>query len=74
MLCCMQVLLMRYSRCKDIVVGSPFAGRDVEETQRLIGFFVNVLPLHTSLEVGPSVPRRPARSHKMSCGYAPRAV
>lgn len=51
----MQVLLQRYSRCEDIVVGVPFAGRDVEETQRLVGFFVNVLPLRTTLEVGASV-------------------
>jgi amino acid adenylation domain-containing protein len=39
------VLLSRYSRQDEIVVGSPIAGRSQGELEKLIGFFVNTLPL-----------------------------
>ena len=38
-----QVLLHRYSRQNTILVGSPVAGRLLEEANALIGFFVNTL-------------------------------
>ncbi|HEV7667231.1 MAG TPA: amino acid adenylation domain-containing protein [Thermoanaerobaculia bacterium] len=38
-------LLHRYTGAEDLVVGSPFANRVAEETEGLIGFFVNTLPL-----------------------------
>ena len=44
-----QVLLSRYTGQKDIVVGAPIAGRPHEETDGLIGFFVNTLILRTDL-------------------------
>jgi amino acid adenylation domain-containing protein/non-ribosomal peptide synthase protein (TIGR01720 family) len=37
------ILLSRYSRQDDIVIGSPIAGRNHSQTASLIGFFVNTL-------------------------------
>ena len=42
-----QLLLHRYSGQKDILVGSPVAGRQSAEIENLIGFFVNTLVLRT---------------------------
>src|SRR5205085_5023381 len=39
------VLLQRYSGQRDVVVGSPVAGRRWQELEELIGFFVNTLVL-----------------------------
>jgi aspartate racemase len=39
------VLLHRYSRQEQILIGTPFAGRMVGEVENLIGFFVNALPV-----------------------------
>jgi amino acid adenylation domain-containing protein len=44
-----QLLLGRCSGSEDLVVGTPVAGRDRIEIERLIGLFVNLLPLRTSL-------------------------
>src|SRR4051794_9960075 len=49
-----KVLLHRYTRQDDIIVGSPFAGRERLETEALIGFFANTLPLRTNLDGNPS--------------------
>ncbi|HBZ82358.1 non-ribosomal peptide synthase/polyketide synthase [Brevibacillus parabrevis] len=49
LLAAFQTLLYRYSGQEDIVVGSPVAGRNRQETEKLIGFFVNTLALRTSL-------------------------
>lgn len=43
------VLLHRYTRQEDILVGSPIAGRTRSETEELIGFFVNTLVLRAQL-------------------------
>jgi amino acid adenylation domain-containing protein len=43
------VLLYRHSQQDDIIVGVPSANRSHPETERLIGFFVNMLPLRTQL-------------------------
>lgn len=47
-------LLHRYSGQKDVVIGSPSAGRDRSEIENLIGFFVNTLVLRTSFRDNPS--------------------
>ncbi len=49
-----KVLLSRYSRQQDILVGSPIAGRTQMETEGLIGFFINTLILRTDLSGNPT--------------------
>ena len=48
------ILLWRYSRQEDIVVGTPVANRTHAETEGLIGLFVNMLVLRTDLTGDPS--------------------
>ena len=48
------VLLSRYSRQTDIVIGTPIANRNRAEIEGLIGFFVNTLVLRTELDDNPS--------------------
>jgi amino acid adenylation domain-containing protein/non-ribosomal peptide synthase protein (TIGR01720 family) len=54
MLAAFKVLLHRYSREEDIVVGVPVANRNRPEIERLIGYFVNMLALRTDLSGSPS--------------------
>jgi hypothetical protein len=49
------VLLHRYSGEDDIVIGTPIAGRNREEIENLIGFFINTLPLRIDLAKNPTV-------------------
>ena len=42
-----KVLLYRYSKQEDILVGCPIAGRSFVETEQSIGFFVNTLVMRT---------------------------
>lgn len=48
------VLLSRYSRQTDIVVGTPIANRNRAEIEGLIGFFINTLALRTQLNDNPT--------------------
>ncbi|HEX3987832.1 MAG TPA: condensation domain-containing protein, partial [Verrucomicrobiae bacterium] len=48
------ILLQRCTLQDDIVVGSPFAGRDELETENLIGFFVNTHALRVNLAADPT--------------------
>jgi surfactin family lipopeptide synthetase A len=50
------VLLYRYSRQTDIVVGTPIAGRTRPETEGLIGLFINTLVLRSQMT--PEMPFR----------------
>ncbi|WP_368656566.1 amino acid adenylation domain-containing protein [Brevibacillus dissolubilis] len=45
LLAALQVLLSKYSRQEDILVGSPIAGRSHAELQQVVGMFVNTLVL-----------------------------
>jgi non-ribosomal peptide synthetase component F len=54
LLAAFQLLLSRYSGQRDIVVGSPIAGRNRSEIEGLIGFFVNTLALRTDLSGDPT--------------------
>ena len=45
----MQVVLARWCRQENIVVGVPYNGRDMPELQLLVGNFINMLPLRTQL-------------------------
>ena len=49
-----QTLLSRYSGQEQIVVGTDLANRTTTETERLIGFFINLLALRTDLSGNPS--------------------
>jgi len=44
-----KVMLYRYTGQEDICVGTPIAGRQQQELERLIGFFVNTLALRTQI-------------------------
>ncbi|MDQ7803464.1 amino acid adenylation domain-containing protein [Amycolatopsis sp. A133] len=46
------VVLARWSRQTDVVIGSPFSGRTRPELHRTVGCFVNTLPLR--LDVAPA--------------------
>ena len=54
LLAAFKLLLAKYSRQDDIVVGSPIANRNRMEIEDLIGFFVNTLVLRTDLSGNPS--------------------
>ena len=45
LLAAFKVLLFRYSGQEDICVGTPVAGRNQQELEELIGFFINTLAL-----------------------------
>lgn len=48
------LLLSRWSLDEDIVIGTPVAGRDQKETERLVGCFVNTLALRSRVRPGMS--------------------
>ena len=50
-----QVLLGRYARAEDVVVGTPLANRSRPELDSLIGYFVNSVALRADLS-GKSLP------------------
>ncbi|MDB6028676.1 MAG: amino acid adenylation protein [Verrucomicrobiales bacterium] len=54
LLAAFNTVLHRYTSQEDIVVGTPVAGRNRVETEDLIGFFVNTLPLRTSFAGDPT--------------------
>jgi aspartate racemase len=48
------LLLHRYTGDEDIVIGTEIAGRTDIETEKLLGFFVNILVLRTDLSGDPT--------------------
>jgi amino acid adenylation domain-containing protein len=54
LLACFQVLLARFSNQNDVTVGVSIANRNRLETETLIGYFVNNLPIRHMLQVGQS--------------------
>ena len=54
LLAAFQVLLCRYSRQYDIVVGSPISGRNMSEIEDLLGVFINTLVLRADLTGNPT--------------------
>ncbi|WP_426746468.1 amino acid adenylation domain-containing protein [Myxococcus faecalis] len=54
LLAAVDVLLQRYSRQTDVVVGAPIANRTRVETEGMIGFFVNTLVLRADLSGDPT--------------------
>jgi aspartate racemase len=49
----LKVLLARYSGQQDVVVGVPIVGRSHQETEKLIGFFINTLVMRGDLSGNP---------------------
>ena len=49
------ILLFRYTRETDIIVGTVAAGRSHPELEKLVGLFLNNLPLRTNLSGDPTV-------------------
>jgi amino acid adenylation domain-containing protein len=54
LLAAFKILLYRYTRQEDIIVGCPIAGRQRLETENLLGCFLNTLALRTDLSHNPS--------------------
>ena len=54
LLAAFQILLWRNTGQRDILVGSPIAGRTLAELEGLIGFFVNTLVLRTHMKGQPT--------------------
>ncbi|HEU4452091.1 MAG TPA: amino acid adenylation domain-containing protein, partial [Longimicrobium sp.] len=54
MLAAFQALLARWAGQRDVVVGSPIAGRNHAEAEGIVGFFVNMLPLRADLSENPT--------------------
>jgi alpha-ketoglutarate-dependent taurine dioxygenase len=68
LLAAFQAMLFRYTRRTDIVVGTDVANRTRLETESMIGFFVNLLVLRTSLEGNPTFRELVARVRETSLG------
>ncbi|MGH8059783.1 MAG: condensation domain-containing protein, partial [Candidatus Entotheonellia bacterium] len=68
LLAAFQVLLARYTGQEDLVVGTPIAGRTYLETEGLIGFFVNTLPLRTQLTGDPTFRELLTRVREVALG------
>lgn len=49
-----KILLMRFSGCKDITIGTPVANRSITGSQGLVGLFVNTVLLRDDLSSNPS--------------------
>jgi amino acid adenylation domain-containing protein len=64
----LQVLLSRYARQEEIVVGTPIANRNRAEIEPLIGVFVNTLVLRTDLSGDPSFSSLLRRVREASLG------
>ncbi|WP_186001748.1 non-ribosomal peptide synthetase [Corallococcus sp. Z5C101001] len=70
-----QVLLSRYSGQDDVSVGTPIAGRQRQETEGLIGFFINTLVLRSRVDGGQSFRQLLARVKETALGaYAHQDV
>ncbi|MFC1849298.1 amino acid adenylation domain-containing protein [candidate division CSSED10-310 bacterium] len=54
LLAAFKTLLFRYTGQHDIIVGSPIAGREHLQTEPLIGVFINILPLRTTISGNPT--------------------
>jgi non-ribosomal peptide synthetase component F len=63
-----QSLLSRFSGREQVVVGTDVAGRTSAETERMAGFFVNLLALRTDLSGNPSFRETMRRVREVAFG------
>lgn len=68
LLAAFQTLLFSYTRQEEIIVSSALANRTRVETERLIGFFVNLLPFCTNLGGNPSFRELLGRVREVALG------
>jgi amino acid adenylation domain-containing protein len=68
LLAAFKLLLYRYSGQEDIIIGTPIAGRNRNEIERIIGFFVNSLVLRTDLSGNPSFRELLTRVREVTLG------
>jgi amino acid adenylation domain-containing protein len=54
MVAALSAALHRYTAETDLIIGSPIAGRHSLDTEKLIGFFLNTLPLRVELSGNPT--------------------
>ncbi|WP_310741398.1 non-ribosomal peptide synthetase [Microbispora sp. H10670] len=54
LLAAFEVLLARYSGQDDFAVGSPVSGRELPELERVVGLFINSLPMRADLSGDPA--------------------
>ena len=50
-----EILLHRYCQQEDIVIGVPLAGRNQPDLQGVVGYFVNPVPIRSTIEGDPTV-------------------
>jgi amino acid adenylation domain-containing protein len=68
LLAAFKILLYRYTGQTDLAVGTPIAGRTMQELEGLIGFFVNTLVLRTDLGGEPSFAELLSRVREVALG------
>jgi hypothetical protein len=68
LLAAFKALLYRYSGQEDLIVGTATANRNSFELEKLIGFFVNTLPLRTDLSGDPTFRELLARVSEVALG------
>ncbi|HEX2268956.1 MAG TPA: amino acid adenylation domain-containing protein [Pyrinomonadaceae bacterium] len=68
LLAAFKVLLYRYTGQEDVLIGSAIANRHRAETEGLIGFFVNTLPLRTHLSGNPTFLTLLSRARETALG------
>jgi thioesterase domain-containing protein len=52
-LAALQVILLRYSKAEEIVIGTPITNRPFHEVERLIGDFINIVALRCDISGNP---------------------
>ena len=68
LLAAFQLLLHRYGGQRDIAVGTPVAGRQSVDIERLIGFFVNTVVLRTNFDGNPRFSELLGRVREIALG------
>jgi len=68
LLAAFQTLLYKYTGQRDVVVGTPIAGRNRTEIEGLVGLFVNTLVMRTDLSGNPTFKELLARAQDVALG------